>query len=157
MNKDAEVMRYYPRTLTDKESFETVQRIQQHFEKHGFGLFAVEDNLTKQFIGYTGFFIPAFESFFTPCVEIGWRFKKEVWGRGFATEAARVCLNFGFTDLKLDKIVSFTSTLNAKSENVMKRIGMTFVSEFDHPQLEKDSILCRHVLYQICPIGTSSE
>ena len=93
MNQDAEVMKYFPKTLTDQETAEMVQRIRLHFEKHHFGLFAVENRLTKEFIGYTGFYVPTFESFFTPCVEIGWRYKKEVWGRGFATEAASSCLN----------------------------------------------------------------
>ena len=150
MNQDAEVMKYFPRTLTEQETAEMVQRIRVHFEKYQFGLYAVENKLTKEFIGYTGFYVPTFESFFTPCVEIGWRYKKEVWGRGFATEAASACLNYGFGILELNKIVSFTSTLNIKSENVMKRIGMSYISDFDHPLIDKDSMLCRHVLYQIC-------
>src|SRR3954467_15489222 len=84
MNKDAEVMRYYPGTLTDKETLEMVNRINTHFDKHKFGLFAVENKLTNQFIGYTGFAVPSFESFFTPCIEIGWRFQRAAWGQGFA-------------------------------------------------------------------------
>ena len=126
-----------------------MQRIKLHFQKNDFGLFAVENKLTEQFIGFTGFNILAFESFFTPCVEIGWRYKKEVWGNGFATEAASACLRYGFEDLKFDKIVSFTSTLNKNSERLMRRIGMIYVTEFDHPNIEKENILCRHVLYQI--------
>ena len=149
MNQDAEVMKYFPKLLTDEESFAMMQRIKQHFKKNNFGLFAVENKLTEQFIGFTGFNIPAFESFFTPCVEIGWRYKKEVWGNGFATEAANGCLKYGFEDLKFDKIVSFTSRLNINSEKLMRRIGMTYVTEFEHPNIEKENILCLHVLYQI--------
>ena len=104
---------------------------------------------TINFVGYTGFLIPAFESFFTPCVEIGWRYKKEVWGNGFATEAANACLKYGFEVLKFDKIVSFTSRLNINSEKLMRRVGMTYVTDFEHPNIEKENILCPHVLYQI--------
>src|SRR3954468_14700039 len=135
MNQDATVMQYFPKTLTDEETLEMVTRINAHFEKHHFGLFAVEHRLTKEFIGYTGFAIPTFESFFTPCVEIGWRFKKEVWGQGFATEAAIACLIYGFDTLQFEKIVSFTSAVNMQSEKVMKRIGMTHIANFDHPKI----------------------
>ncbi|MEJ7676759.1 MAG: GNAT family N-acetyltransferase [Segetibacter sp.] len=149
MNKDVQVMKYFPKTLTDKETFEMMQRINLHFDKNGFGLFAVESRLTKQFIGFTGFSIPTFESFFTPCIEIGWRYKKEAWGQGFATEAAKACLKYGFETLQFDKVVSFTSAINLNSEKVMKKIGMTKVGEFDHPKVEVTDILCKHVLYEI--------
>ncbi len=149
LNKDPAVMKYFPRTLTDLESYETIKRINLHFEKNNFGLFAVDNLQTGQFIGFTGFIIPKFETFFTPCVEISWRFKKESWGKGFATEAAKVCLQYGFENLKFETIVSYTSALNLKSENVMRKIGMEFITVFDHPQIEKDNTLCRHVLYQI--------
>jgi len=149
MNKDADVMKYFPKLLTDRETFEMVQRINLHFDKNNFGLFAVEHKLTKQFIGFTGFNIPAFDTFFTPCVEIGWRYKKETWGQGFATEAANACLKYGFHTLQFDKVVSFTSAINLNSEKVMKKIGMKKTAGFDHPKIEVTNILCKHVLYEI--------
>ena len=149
MNKDEDVMKYFPKTLTYSETLEMVKRIKSHFDKYNFGLYAIEEKASKQFIGFTGFSIPQFDAFFTPCVEIGWRFKKEFWGRGFATEAANACLKYGFETLSFDKIVSFTSVLNINSEKVMKRIGMTLIGNFYHPNIDKDNPLCRHVLYQI--------
>ena len=149
MNKDNEVMRYFPQPLTEAETIAMMQRIDQHFEKNGFGLFAVENILTKEFIRLTGFAIPSFGSFFTPCVEIGWRFKKEAWGQGLATEAATACLQYGFTVLQFDKIFSFTAVVNIPSEKVMQRIGMKRTGFFDHPALKKESILCKHVVYEI--------
>jgi [ribosomal protein S5]-alanine N-acetyltransferase len=149
MNADADVMEYFPKTLTYSETLEMVQRINLHFDKNNFGLFAVEDKITKEFIGFTGFSIPTFDSFFTPCVEIGWRYKKEKWGHGYATESAKACLKYGFDTLNFSKIVSFTSSANRKSINVMEKIGMAYEADFDHPRIEKNSILCRHVLYQI--------
>lgn len=149
MNRDAAVMKYFPKTLTEIETVALIQRINEHFHKNGFGLFAVEDKSTREFIGFTGFSIPAFDAFFTPCIEIGWRYKKEVWGQGFATEAANACIQYGFNALGFDKIVSFTSLVNKSSEKVMKKIGMVYLTDFDHPNIEKTSILCQHVLYQI--------
>ena len=149
MNKDTTVMQYFPKTLAPEETLQMVTRINAHFEEHGLGLFAVENKLTKEFIGYTGFAIPTFESYFTPCIEIGWRFKKEAWGQGFATEAAKACLQYGFKSLGFDRVFSFTAVINIKSEKVMQRIGMTLIGYFDHPKIEKSSVLCRHMLYKI--------
>ena len=149
MNNDKEVMRYFPKLLTESETIEMMKRIDVHFEKNGFGLFAVENCFTKEFIGLTGFAIPTFESFFTPCVEIGWRYKKEAWGQGFATEAAIACLQYGFTILQFDKILSFTATANGNSEKVMQRIGMTRLGFFDHPGIDSGSVLCKHVVYEV--------
>lgn len=149
MNSDPDVMEYFPQLLTEVETLAMIKRINLAFDKNGFGLWAVENKITQEFLGFTGFMIPQFESFFTPCVEIGWRFKKESWGQGFATEAAKACLEYGFTKLAFTKIVSFTSALNIKSEKVMQRIGMNYVADFNHPKIENENRLCRHVLYEI--------
>lgn len=149
LNADPEVMLYFPATLTYDQTVEMVNRIRLHFKNHGYGLFAVEKRETKEFIGFTGFSIPVFKSFFTPCIEIGWRFKKEEWNKGYATEAARSCITYGFEKLGLDKIVSFTAAINSRSENVMKRTGMKKAGEFNHPKVDINSPLCRHLLYEI--------
>ena len=149
MNEDNEVMKFFPKTQTADETLAMVQRINARFEENGFGFYVVEEKSTKYFLGFTGFGIPTFESFFTPCIEIGWRFKKDAWGKGYATEAAAGCLRYGFETLQFDKIVSFTSVLNTNSEKVMQRIGMIRIGEFDHPLIEPGDSLCRHVLYEL--------
>jgi ribosomal-protein-alanine N-acetyltransferase len=149
MNSDEDVMKYFPAMLNRSETIAMMQRIDYHFEKNNFGLYTVEEKKSGTFIGFTGFSIPAFESFFTPCVEIGWRYQKEYWGQGFATEAAQACLQHGFNTLGFQQIFSFTSTLNLPSENVMKRIGMIKTGEFDHPNINITHRLCKHVLYCI--------
>ena len=149
MNKDKAVMEYFPSVLTDEETTAMISRIKAHFDKHGFGLFALEKLSTKEFIGYTGFMVPSFESFFTPCIEIGWRLRKEDWGKSYATEAAKACLYYGFETLRFNKIYSFTSTINLRSERVMQAIGMIKEGECDHLKIALDHQLCRHVLYSI--------
>lgn len=149
MNKDADVMKYYPSLLNKEETAAMMKRINSHFEQHGFGLFAVEKLSKKEFVGYTGFMIPSFESFFTPCIEIGWRLKKEEWNKGYATEAARACLKYGFDILQFKTVYSFTTVTNSASERVMQKIEMIKNGEPNHPKIEISKPLCRHVLYVI--------
>ncbi|MEP6464936.1 MAG: GNAT family N-acetyltransferase [Parafilimonas sp.] len=149
MNKDETVMEFFPAKLTDEETIAFINRINLYFEKKDFGLYAIDKLATKKFIGYTGFMIPSFESFFTPCIEIGWRLKKEEWNKGYATEAAKACLQYSFDILNFNKIYSFTSTINFRSEKVMQKIGMIKEGEFDHPKIALNNKLCRHVLYAI--------
>ncbi|WP_339364221.1 GNAT family N-acetyltransferase, partial [Vallitalea maricola] len=90
-----------------------------------------------------------FESYFTPCVEIGWRLDNKYWNKGYATEGAKACLKYGFNIIGLNDIYSFTSQLNEPSINVMKKIGLIEQGTFNHPKVEKDNHLRTHVLYKI--------
>ena len=112
LNADPRVMEHFPKLLSRDESDATAARIREHFARHGFGLWAVEVVGVADFIGFVGLSVPAFEAPFTPCVEIGWRLACEHWGRGYATEAVRAALGFGFESLELEEIVSFTVAAN---------------------------------------------
>jgi RimJ/RimL family protein N-acetyltransferase len=159
LNADPRVMEYFPRLLDRSESDAQVARIRAHFDRHGYGAWAVEAPGVAKFIGYVGLGIPRFESHFTPCVEIGWRLSFEHWGHGYATEAARAALEFGFDELQLDEIVSFTVPANLRSRRVMERLGMIHspAQDFDHPLVPKGHALRRHVLYRLpCEQGRTS-
>lgn len=149
MNSDPQVMKYFPDIMSKEQTFQFVSRITQHFEEHGYGLFAVQEKACGEFIGFIGFSHPRFESYFTPCVEIGWRLCAKYWGKGLATEGARACLEYGFTTLNFDKVYSFTAVPNIPSVNVMKKIGLKHIGEFNHPMLNEESWLSRHLLYCI--------
>lgn len=149
MNADEEVMRYFPKTLSKEESDAFAQAIIAEIKEFGFGLYAVEVKETNEFIGFIGFHRATFESDFTPCIEIGWRLKKEAWGRGYATEGAKACLQYGFEELGFGEIFSFTADINEPSKHVMRKIGLQFVKEFDHPRVDQDSPLLKHVLYHL--------
>jgi RimJ/RimL family protein N-acetyltransferase len=151
MNQNKQVMQYFPALLTATQTLEMIDRIKTQLSVHQYGLFAVEEKETHQFMGFTGFAHPKFESFFTPCVEIGWRFHPDYWKRGFATEAAKACLQFGWDHLKFQEIYSFTSLHNTPSENVMKRSGMQYISTFEHPLITEGHYLKTHVLYHSKP------
>jgi ribosomal-protein-alanine N-acetyltransferase len=149
MGKDASVMEFFPKLLTDQESEELVERIKAHFKEKGYGLYAVDRLDTQTFIGFIGFSTPGFQADFTPCTEIGWRLRQEAWGQGFATEGALRCLEYGFATYNFPEIFSFTAEINQRSVRVMQKIGMHPEGAFDHPLLEDGSRLKKHVLYKI--------
>jgi RimJ/RimL family protein N-acetyltransferase len=149
LNMDREVMEFFPSVKTKEETLAQIERIVNNINNYGYGFFAVERKDNREFIGFTGLTHPGFESYFTPCVEIGWRLSRTNWNQGFATEAAMACLEFGFEKLNLKEIYSFTSVHNKRSEQAMINIGMTKQGLFDHPALEDGHILKQHVLYKI--------
>jgi RimJ/RimL family protein N-acetyltransferase len=151
LNSDPRVMEFMPTCLTPEESDLLFERINEHFRKHDFGLYAEELREDRTFLGYVGLSVPSFEASFTPCVEIGWRLLADNWGRGLATEGALAVVNHAFGELRLDEIVSFTVPENLRSRRVMEKIGMTHdvSADFDHPNLPEGHPLRRHVLYRL--------
>ena len=151
LNGNAQVREFFPKALTSQESDAEADRIQQHFATHGFGFWAVQTHDAPQFIGMVGLWRPGFDAHFTPCVEIGWRLMPHVWGLGYATEAARRVLAYGFTELGLSQVVAMTVPANVRSQRIMQKLGMTHnpADDFDHPKVEPVSPLLRHVLYRI--------
>jgi RimJ/RimL family protein N-acetyltransferase len=151
LNADPDVMQHFPGLLTRNESDAFVDRIEEAFEAVGYGLWAIEVPGEVGFIGFVGLAAPSFKANFTPTVEIGWRLSRTSWGRGFATEAARVAISDGFGRIGLDEIVSFTVAANVRSTRVMERLGMTHnpQDDFDHPLLPEGHRLRRHVLYRL--------
>jgi RimJ/RimL family protein N-acetyltransferase len=151
LNADPRVVEYLPAALSREESDARAARIEAHFDRHGFGLWAVEILQVAPFAGFVGLGIASFEAPFTPCVEISWRLAASYWGHGYATEGARAVLAFGFEALQLEEIVSFTVPNNLRSRRVMERIGMIHnpADDFEHPGLPAGHWLRRHVLYRI--------
>ena len=151
VNADPLVMEHFPSSLSRADSDAFVDRIEAGFDINGFGLFAVEVVDVHRFIGFVGLARPSFEAHFTPAVEIGWRMSSTHWGLGYATEAAKACVEFAFTDIGLDELVSFTVPQNTASRLVMERIGMTHdpSDDFNHPRFPNDQRMERHVLYRL--------
>jgi RimJ/RimL family protein N-acetyltransferase len=151
LNRDPRVVEFLPGALSRDESDARADRIEAHFEQHGFGLWAVEIPGVTPFAGFIGLSIPRFEAPFTPCIEIGWRLDAEHWNRGYATEGARAALAFGFRWLQAEEIVSYTVPGNRRSRRVMEKIGMAHSGsdDFDHPLLDEGHPLRRHVLYRL--------
>jgi RimJ/RimL family protein N-acetyltransferase len=150
LNADPSVTEHLTATLSREESDALIDRIEAAFDRLGFGLWAVEVVATGDLAGFVGLAIPSFDAHFMPAVEVGWRLAREHWGRGYATEAGREAMRFGFDVAGLEQIVSFTVPDNVRSRRVMERLGMTHdpKDDFDHPRFPDGHRLRRHVLYR---------
>ena len=152
LNADPEVMAHFPSTLTAEQSDEMVDRLVHLWTEHGFGGWAVERLDTGECIGMVMLTSPSWDAWFTPCVEVGWRFAKDQWGHGFAPEAAHAVVDWAFATQELpdDQLVSFTTVQNTASRRVMEKLGFTHDpdDDFDHPLLE-GWVEARHVLYRM--------
>ncbi|ELR70658.1 acetyltransferase, GNAT family [Fulvivirga imtechensis AK7] len=147
MNQDHEVMKYFPGVTSKQESKAFIIRMQEHFSQHGFCYFAVDRLDTGQFIGFTGLLHQNFTGLFPPFVDMGWRIRKEDWYNGFATEAAKACLEYALAKPDLEEVYAIAPKVNKPSQKVMKKIGMTLKEEFNHPKLKGYPMLERCVLY----------
>ncbi len=165
LNADAEVMRYFPAPLTREQSDALVARIDAAFERQGgWGLWALEERSTGAFLGFTGLAEVSFAAGFAPATEIGWRLRRDAWGHGYATEAARAVVAFAFAPtadaqgLGMRQLVSFTTRSNERSRAVMHRLGMRhdLADDFDHPALPDGHPQRPHVLYRLDAPGAVS-
>lgn len=150
---DAAVMRYFAQVYDRGETELFLEKLLDRQIKNGFCFDPVFEKATGAFVGFVGLNKPQLSKPlpFDPCVEIGWRLHKRYWGKGYASEAAREWLRFGFEILKQDEIVAFTIPENIPSQNVMKRIGMSHdpQGDFKHPSLPNDHPMAMHVLYRL--------
>lgn len=147
MNADPRVMEYFLSTLSKDESDAIVDRQMKSQEENGFCMFAAETN--GEFIGFIGLQTVSFDTGYPPADEIGWRLAPHAWGKGYATEGAKACLDFAWNELQRERIVSFTAVQNRRSRNVMEKIGMHEVGFFGHPRVPVDHPIHQHVLYEI--------
>jgi len=154
LNADPRVMEFFPNRLDRQASDALAGRIEAKIAERGWGLWAAElrgaDGNAGEFIGFIGLQPPIAQLPCSPCVEIGWRLAQPFWGKGLASEGARAALRFGFDELGLDEIVSFTVPTNRRSRAVMERLGMLEdkAGSFEHPAIAPGSPLRLHCLYR---------
>ena len=151
INQDPLVCEFLPKIGNRAATKTLICRFMNHYEKYGFTAYAVELKSNGEFIGFVGLMVASFEAHFTPAIEIVWRLASQHWGKGYATEAAKAVVDFAFTILKLEEVVSFAVENNIRSRRVMEKIGMHHSphDDFEHPKLSKNSPLSRHVLYRL--------
>ncbi len=149
MNADAEVMRYFPGTMSRGESDALVWRIAMHFEEFGFGLWATEVKASGAFIGFIGAQWVRFPCPIEGDLEIGWRLARPYWRKGYAYEGASACLGWIWRETEVPRIVSMTARTNEPSWSLMKKLGLEHrpALDFDHPRIDDASPLKRHVVY----------
>jgi RimJ/RimL family protein N-acetyltransferase len=130
------------------QTFARQSKLQQSL---GYCSWVIERRDTPGFIGSCGL-QPGPEG--TPLegqIEIGWQLAHDVWGQGFAREAAQASLDWGFAHVPDDAIWAITATINTRSRGLMERLGMErhLALDFDHPKVPEGSPLKRHVTYSI--------
>ena len=140
---------------TAEEESAAFDRGQRMIEADGFGMWAAERKADGRVVGSIGVrrMPPDWNHPFSGEVELGWRLARDAWGGGYASEGAAASLAWGLANLDVTRIVAFTATTNARSEAVMRRIGMTRRADldFDHPALAADHQLRRHIVYVASP------
>ncbi|MGW4464542.1 GNAT family N-acetyltransferase [Micromonospora sp. NPDC004704] len=148
MNADPEVREHLGPVLTAHEAAASIESFQHDLDRNGFGFWAVQVRSTGEFIGFTGL-DPVDENMTFTGVEAGWRLARTAWGHGYATEAARAALAYGFDTVGLPEILAITTRTNLRSQAVMRRLGMTTdpAEDFDDPDSEPGP-LRRQVLYR---------
>ena len=149
LNADPAVREHLGPPITTEQAAASIRSFQEVLDRLGYGFWAVEVRASGEFIGFTGLDDVDDVMPFTG-VEAGWRLARSAWGHGYATEAARAVLDHGFTTVGLDEILAITATTNARSQAVMRRLGMTHdpAEDFDHPEVPEGP-LRRHVIYRI--------
>lgn len=119
---DPEVMRFLGGKPFDRlEAWRQICAIVGHWHFRGYGLWAVEEKSSGEFIGRIGLHYP--ETW--PGFELGWTLARHAWGKGYATEAALRALEYAFTELNRDRVISLIRPDNKASIRVAERIGET--------------------------------
>ena len=124
---DPETMRYYPAPYDRAGVEQWIERNRQRYANDGVGLWACELNDTQQFIGDCGIIVQQVEG--ERLYEIGYHFRRDMWGKGLATEAAAACRDWAFTHLRTDRVISLIRPENLPSRHVAERNGMTIWKE----------------------------
>jgi RimJ/RimL family protein N-acetyltransferase len=121
MCADPEVMRYLGegKTFSRAEAWRSMAAVMGHWHFRGYGLWAVEERVSGELVGRVGCWFP--EGW--PDFEVGWMLRRQSWGQGYATEAARVCLEYAFRRLQRDRVISLIQPGNAASIRVAERLG----------------------------------
>jgi RimJ/RimL family protein N-acetyltransferase len=131
---DRAVIRYFPRT--EPWPRETVQSLiegqQNHWDKHGFGWYAVECRQCNVLLGWCG--LGVLDE--TGETEIKYLLKQSHWGRGLATEGASRCLSDGFRDYDLEMVIGLVHPENVASQRVLEKIGLGFSNRASYFGLE---------------------
>jgi ribosomal-protein-alanine N-acetyltransferase len=142
---DAETMRYYPRPFNREEASTWIEHNLRRYTEDGHGLWVMASKESGEFVGNCGLvkqWVDGREE-----IEVGWLVARQLWNRGFATEAARACRDYGFDVLRLNRLISMIRPENVPSRRVAEKIGMS---------VEKKLVWGNgdflHLVYA-CPIG----
>ncbi len=125
---DSETMSFYPRAFSKEEVAEIIAENIRTFETSGYGLFAVVDKHSCEYVGDCGITIQVIDG--EEEFEVGYRIRKEYWGQGLAPEAARAMVEYGFKKLRLKRLCSYMAKEHHQSRRTAEKAGMTLQKEY---------------------------
>lgn len=124
---DPETMRYYPAPFDRPRVAEWIARNQHRYQTDGHGLWAMVLKSTGELIGDCGLARQHVGD--RDEIEIGYHTRRDLWGQGLATEAARACRDWGFKNLAVDRLISLIRPENLSSRRVAEKNGMTVIDQ----------------------------
>ena len=130
LNADPEVMRYItgrPTAPAEVRDRFLPEYLSDYERLGGLGRWVAEERLTGTFVGW--FSLRPVEGV-VGTLELGYRLRRDAWGRGYATEGGRALLRLAFTSFGAERVVAQTMTVNARSRAVMERLGMRLLRSF---------------------------
>ncbi len=115
------------------EITKAIEMLKKQYKENGIARWAVVDKLTNECVGWAGlkYFNQPLNNH-NDFYELGYRFKKKHWGKGFATESSIAILDYGFKNLNIDKIFAMTDPKNVNSKNILTKLGFDFKEIFDY-------------------------
>ena len=152
MCRDPAVMEHLGPLQTLAETGAAITRLAAIQAQHGHTFWAIERRDDGQFLGFCGLKIaPEHIAGIEGAIEIGWRLRRDAWGKGYAREAAQASLGWGWANLPVDRIIAITTPANSRSWGLMLRLGMVRRHDLDfaHPALAADDPLSAHVTHEI--------
>ena len=126
---DPEAMQFYPQPFDRQMTQTWIERNIQRYAQHGFGLWALILKQTGKLIGDCGLVVQEVDG--VEEIEIGYHIRRDLWGKGFATEAAQVCCDYGFSPLGFGKLISLINPANIASCRVAEKNGMKLIKEIE--------------------------
>ena len=132
---DPDAMRLFPQTLNRDEMKAWIERNDKRYEQFGHGIWAVIRKSDGALVGDCGLMIQEVDG--VDELEVGYHFKPSHWGNGYATEAARGCMEYAFNQLGRRRIISMIRPENIASRRVAERNGLQFEKQvfwrgYDH-------------------------
>lgn len=150
LNSDPDVVRFTADRQTDRSAILALMlpKWLKYYEQYdGYGVWAVEEKSTQAFIGWFSF-RPAFHStYFDPVfanpddIELGYRFRKVAWGKGYATEGAQALIKKGFSELGMQCLVAPALAANVASIRVLEKSGLKLEQQFVDPKLGLEVVI----------------
>ncbi|MBP9793984.1 MAG: GNAT family N-acetyltransferase [Flavobacterium sp.] len=141
LNKNPEVHKYLWQTPEKdiEESIKVIEYVQKQYKENNIGRFATVLKETGEFIGWTGikFVNDHVENGNTNFYDYGYRLAEPFWNKGYATEATKFWLDFGFSQMNIEKMNAYTHAQNGASNHILEKAGMSLIEDY----LDKDNVI----------------